>query len=107
GNFTVTNAYTQTGGIINIGGIASITQAAGNLGLGTITAAALTASAPAGDLTITGPINVVGDVSASAAGGIVATGAISTTGTGNITLNATNSLNSLPDGVLLDGAQIT
>ncbi len=59
GSLAVTNSFTQTGGTINIGGAAAITQAVGAISLGAITANAITARA-ASSVTVGGALNSSG-----------------------------------------------
>jgi hypothetical protein len=56
GSLVVSNSFSQSAGIINLGGSATITQASGALSLGQITAGAISATAQAGSLSVTGPL---------------------------------------------------
>ena len=81
GNLTVTNAYSQTGGTVNIGGVATITQQTGNLALGAITAAQINATALAGSLLVNGLLSAAGPIDLAAYG---ATSDLSVTGAGGV-----------------------
>src|SRR5262249_488520 len=56
GSLVVTNSFSQSAGVINIAGAATITQASGALSLGQITAGTIAATAQAGNLAVTAPL---------------------------------------------------
>jgi hypothetical protein len=82
GSFTVTNSFTQTGGSVAMTGPVSITQAVGDLVVGSVSGASVALKAPTGSITQTASspaqpagIQTAGLLSADAANGVTLTDA--------------------------------
>jgi hypothetical protein len=66
GGLSVSNSFAQTDGAINFAGPVSITQSAGSLGVGSISASAITLAAPGGSISQAGPLVTQGLLSTTA-----------------------------------------
>jgi hypothetical protein len=71
GSLTVSNSFSQSAGSIAMGGVVDITQAAGNLSVGSISGAHIKLAAPAGGISQTGALVTAGLLDTQALNGIV------------------------------------